>query len=908
MRITFSIPYVTEWGQKLYVSGEGDILGNWDTATALEMHLNRSGYWVVEVDVPMNLDKPLPYKYFLKDERNQGIIWESGPNRIVKPFSPNIEEAYCKDLWRPETPKDQVWYSKLFTEVLMKRSKGSSTAPLFGMHTPYQLRFQLYAPRVASNHVICVIGDHPSLGEWNPAHAFILEGGQYPLWTGELNLHEAGSISYKYALLDTTHGTIVQWEQGENRTVTISSSSHNKAIVLTDNEFRHAPNSWKAAGIAVPVFSLRTKEDTGVGEFLDLIPYIDWAQSIGIKLIQLLPINDTIATHTWVDSYPYAAISVFALHPIYLNLRAMSEHYGLTYADSYKETATILNNRSTIDYEGVMKVKSQFYKELYDEVKDIFLKEPSFLAFWEEHHSWLRPYAAFSYLRDQYGTASFKDWPAHSVYQSDEIDTLTDPSQSQYDDLAIHYFIQYHLHLQLSQAVAYAHEHQIALKGDIPIGIYRNSVDAWVQPEIYHMGVQAGAPPDDFAVRGQNWGFPTYYWEKMAQNNFSWWKKRLIHMSHYFDAYRIDHILGFFRIWEIPMNAVEGLLGHFNPSLPYHLDELSGNGLYLDYDRLCKPFIREHMLEPLFGPYTVVVKETFLHSPNYEQYELHEGFRTQREVEVYLQQREDWEVEMRDRIRQGLFSLISEVIFIEAPFSHREAFNPRIALQHTRSFQHLDQYTQSILNRLYDDYFYQRHEEFWRNEAMAKLPSITQATDMMVCGEDLGMVPDVVPSVMDELGILSLEIQRMPKDPQKQFGHPSDYPYLSVCSTSTHDMPTMRAWWEMDRARTQAFYRDILGHHDVAPYFCEPWVSQEIITQHLYSPSMWAIFPIQDILALDGQLRRENPHEEQINVPSNPQHYWRYRLHIDIDTLKQSENLNQLLIDLLKASDRNTDF
>ena len=148
-----------------------------------------------------------------------------------------------------------------------------------------------------------------------------------------------------------------------------------------------------------------------------------------------------------------------------------------------------------------------------------------------------------------------------------------------YPHISIYYFIQFHLHLQLLEATNYARANGVVLKGDIPIGISRNSVEAWTEPHYFNLNGQAGAPPDDFSVNGQNWGFPTYNWEVMEQDDYSWWMKRFRKMSEYFDAYRIDHILGFFRIWEIPMHAVHGLLGQFVPSLPMSREEIESYGL-----------------------------------------------------------------------------------------------------------------------------------------------------------------------------------------------------------------------------------------------------------------------------------------------------------------------------------------
>ena len=187
---------------------------------------------------------------------------------------------------------------------------------------------------------------------------------------------------------------------------------------------------------------------------------------------------------------------------------------------------------------------------------------------------------------------------------------------------------------------------------------------------------------------------------------------------------------------------------------------------------------------------------------------------------------------------------------------------------------------------------------------MKKLPALKDATNMLICGEDLGMVPHSVPEVMQQLGILSLEIQRMPKNPQTEFFHPKDAPYLSVITPSSHDMSTIRGWWEENREKTQRFYNQILGEHGTAPYFCEPWVNRAVILQHLYSPAMWAVFQLQDILGMNEKLRREDPSEERINNPANPNHYWNYRMHIPLEQLIKEKDFNKELKDYITNSGR----
>jgi 4-alpha-glucanotransferase len=385
----------------------------------------------------------------------------------------------------------------------------------------------------------------------------------------------------------------------------------------------------------------------------------------------------------------------------------------------------------------------------------------------------------------------------------------------------------------------------------------------------------------------------------MEEDHFEWWRQRFHQISNYFDAFRIDHILGFFRIWSIPLDAVEGIMGRFIPALPVHINEFGERGIWFDHDRYCQPFINEKIIGELFGDHTEFVKLHFIEADP-TGYRIKEEFNTQRKIEEYFEN----SAEGNEKVRQGLFDLVANVILFEDPGSNGQGYHFRIAMEATSSFRELDQASQQKLKELYINYFYKRQDEFWKGEAMKKLPALKEATNMLICGEDLGMVPHSVPEVMQDLGILSLEIQRMPKNPATEFFHPKDAPYLSVITPSSHDMSTIRGWWEESREKSQRFFNSILGETSEAPFFCEPWLNRAIVLQHLYSPAMWSIFQLQDLLGMSDNLRRENPHDERINEPANPAHFWNYRMHLTLEQLLKENDFNKELKDYIRNSGR----
>ncbi|GAA4016640.1 4-alpha-glucanotransferase [Hymenobacter fastidiosus] len=905
MILRFTLPFRTTWGQRLVVCGSEPSLGSWNLDHALSLNYQpAAGTWSQEISLPDEQPGTVEYKYVLLDDRTDSQDWEWGGNRSVdydgRPFSRVVLEDY----WRPAAQPENELHTAAFTKALMRRPAATGKSPKPAARLADSVvRFQLSAPRVDSGQLLCVLGSDPALGAWDARKAVVLSDQHYPTWTADVALeHPERTGQYKYGIWDPREKKIVCLETGDDRLIT-ASAERKTLRVRADETFRYA-TTWRGAGVALPVFALRSRRGLGVGEFPDLKLLVDWAAGTGLKMVQILPINDTTATHTWVDSYPYAAISVFALHPQYLNLDEVAELADPADRAELARLRDEFNGRDFVDYEPVMNAKWAFIKKLYQQEKKQFLADPAFRAFRAEQHSWLVPYAAFCALRDRFGTADFSQWPAE--FQTPQnLDRFTDDSQPGFDEVGLHFFTQFHLDQQLREAVEYARQRGVVLKGDLPIGIYRHSVDAWTQPELYHMDQQAGAPPDDFSTTGQNWRFPTYNWERMAEDGYTWWKQRMSHLARYFDTLRIDHILGFFRIWEMPAHSVEGLLGHFSPALPMSRQEIEQRLGWFDYGRLGEPYIRWHMLTDIFKDQAEAVRQEFLEDAGHGAFLLREGFRTQREIEQVFALKLAAEPGLTEHLtwlRTGLYQLTNEVLFVQ---TGADAYHPRITVDKSYSFRELNDADRSRMADIYYDFFYRRHEDFWRAQGLVKLPPVRYATDMLICGEDLGMVPASVPGVMKALGMLGLNIQRMPADPSVEFGHPDAAPYLSVVSPGSHDMSTVRGWWEEDPARTQRFFETILGHWgERAPYYCEPWVAREITVQHLHSPAMWAVFPLQDLLAMDKGLRRANPLDEQINVPSNPTHFWKYRLHHNLEELTQEVGFNHEVQQLVLASGR----
>jgi 4-alpha-glucanotransferase len=896
MNIVFRLNYHTVPGQSLWLkySAVLDEKGvRFDQVVPL--HWVNDRQWEVRVEVHGAGRFLLEYDYQLRQSSNRVKLEEwHGPRTAVVDLDA-YDALLLLDSWCSAGTVDYAFETNALLAVLPARG------PFPELETPENANhwFQLRMAAVPAGQVPCLIGSVDEIGGWGWHAAVPLVETAPNVWRKNLYLPVDWHIEYKYGLFDLALQCAVSLESGENRILPSRFIGTPQRTKVSDECYRRDVGGlFRGAGVAVPVFSLRGAKSLGVGEFADLKPLADWAQGVGLKLIQILPINDTTSSHDWRDSYPYSAISVFALHPLYLRIDDLAYAMPAAFKKELGAARDQLNPLEQVDYEAVMQVKTRLTRQIFDKHRAAILAGAAFRKFLEANGEWAISYAVFCVKRDHYGTADFSRWEEWAAFDRQRVIALTDPSQPEWLEIAYHLWLQSELDQQLADAVRHLHEHGLALKGDLPIGIDRQSADAWSAPHLFKMDAQAGAPPDAFAVKGQNWGFPTYDWEVMQKDDYAWWRSRFAQLSRYFDAYRIDHILGFFRIGQVPHDHVEGIMGHFDPALPIHIDEIRERGIDFNYNRFCRPYIREHFLWERFGDGAEHVKSRFLNDCGDGYFQLREQVSTQRRIADYFadEPADDW-------IQGGLLDCASDVLFFEVPDSNGKLFHPRCSMQTTFSYRELASEDRRRVEDLYNDYFYRRQEDFWQVRGYEKLPAMRKASPMLLCGEDLGMVPACVPAVLKELGILSLEIQRMPKTHETEFFNPQDAPYMSVVSPSTHDMSTLRAWWREDLQVTSRFAWQSFGIAFPDAELSGDLASR-ILWQHLQSPAMWAIFPLQDLLAIDESIRHPDPDAERINVPAIMPFYWRYRMHLGLDQLAAAGDFNRNLSRLIDASGR----
>lgn len=890
MTVQFNIEYKAMFGEQIVVNiqtEEGEL--------KLPLETTDGERWACDwcVESPEKL-----YTYYYSVER-EGKAVKTEWLIIKHQLDVNAKKAVAYTLydhWKA-MPEDAYLYSSAFTDCINHQApqemKPETDSKI--------VRLIVRAPQLRDGERLGVLGADKALGVWDVQKILPMIQHTYNEWVADIDAtHLEGShLEFKFVAFRNAKNELL-WETSMNRTVDLPEMKAGELVSYELDQAFFALYNRKLAGTQVPVFSLRTRKSAGIGDFGDLKTMIDFVASTGQKVLQLLPINDTTITHTWTDSYPYSCISVFAIHPQYADLHALPELKDAKARAEAEKTRAELNALDKIDYEKVNDFKINYLRQIFNQEGEKMMKTAEYKAFFQASELWLVPYAQYSYLRDKNGTADFNQWPDHQVWDEAERKVLADPKTAAYKNVAFFYFVQFVLDRQMQEAHEHAKAKGVILKGDIPIGVNRNGCDVWTEPKYFNLNGQAGAPPDDFSANGQNWGFPTYNWFEMLKDGCQWWNRRFKNMARYFDAYRIDHVLGFFRIWEIPVHSVHGLLGQFAPALAMSREEIESYGLHFQEDRFTRPFITDWVLDRMFHERAGEVKEKYLDRLDDERYQMKPEVDAQRKVEALFADATD---EKELWLRDGLYALISDVLFVR-DHTNPGVFHPRISAQLDFIYESLYDNDKAAFNRLYNDYFYRRNNQFWYQEAMKKLPKLVQATRMLVCAEDLGMVPDCVPWVMDELKILSLELQSMPKDPSVKFGHLSRNPYRSVCTISSHDMPTLRMWWDENIQRTQEYYNTMLYRQGSAPHPLPGWLASDIISRHLTSPSMLCILSIQDWLATDEALRLPDADAERINIPATPKHYWRYRMHLNIEDLAADKRFVQNITEMISQSGR----
>ncbi|MGL1902316.1 MAG: 4-alpha-glucanotransferase [Fibrobacterales bacterium] len=633
------------------------------------------------------------------------------------------------------------------------------------------------------------------------------------------------------------------------------------------------------AGVAIPLFSLRSEEGCGVGEFNDLLPFAQWCKKCDLDLIQLLPVNDT-----GEESSPYGAKSAFALNPIFLHLDSIE---GVSkYTALLKKKKKYFNDSERVLYSELYRFKMEILKKVYTDQSSIVAGDTQFHK-WIESNSWVRTYCAYSVLKEKNSKKSWQEWGDEKNPTIKMIDTLW---EKEWEEVLFYAWVQFIAEDQFLKVVQSLDAIGVKIKGDIPILINEDSADVWGMRKFFDLSMRAGAPPDMFSYTGQNWGFPCYKWETIEKDDFSWWKMRLAQSAKFFHAIRIDHVLGFFRIWQTQESEQSGMLGVFNPYKPITIDTLQGMGFSDQTIRyLTHPVYSKEYICDLMGEYCGEAISRYFSEIEPGEFKLGESVDSEKKINSLNESSE---------VKDILRTIYWNRVFI----SHTEGeYYPFWYYYDAPVFTGLPDHEQKVLGDLIN-HNNGIQEEIWEHFGRKLLGMMAQETDMLVCAEDLGVVPNCVGKVLQELGMLSLKIERWARDYHADgapFINPSHYPRLSVCSPSCHDSSTLRGYWEEEWDREN--YYPLLNNEGECPTELTSALARKIIERNLNSNSLLTIIPFQDYMALDGSMiKDENPDDERINIPGTmDETNWTWRMDKSIEELLKSKTYNKLLKDVI---------
>ena len=657
-------------------------------------------------------------------------------------------------------------------------------------------------------------------------------------------------------------------------------------------------------GTVIPVGALRSGKSIGVGEFSDLAEFGVLCVKMGIGLVQLLPVNDT-----GYQSSPYSALTAFGLNPLYLRIGDLPEASGYEAdIDSIKKK---FNSAPRFPYEAILRAKMDLLRKIYDANKEKIAASAS-LKSWIKVNSWVKPYAVYRRLKETNGEKSWKEWNAKersSKEKGAKEKNLKERNliEALWDDPALaekHMFwawLQEALDTQFSAAAANLKKLGICLMGDIPILMNEDSCDVWAHPELFNQELSAGAPPDMYSPEGQNWGFPTYNWHAHSKDSFTWWKGRLKAAEKYYQAYRIDHVLGFFRIWASGRENNTALLGRYVPYIPVNpkdFKDLNFNEGRIHW--ICEPHIMtgelwEALRADWGGPYSEVelsaaairVLELALERVGEEELWLFKkSIRGEKDIDA---------LDIHSAAKAFLRKAFGDRIFFEP---EPNQFFPAWYYKQSRAYASLSDEEKEGLEKLLETRNL-NSEKIWEEEGARLLSMLTVSSPMLPCAEDLGAVPACVPKVLSKLNILGLRVVRWHRDWYKE-GQPyipfEDYPELSVCTPAVHDSSCLREWW--DTEADQKVFSGFIGVPSL-PKVYNPGTARIVINKVATAASRFRIFQIQDLLHLSNCWYAEDPSSERINIPGTSNDFnWTYRLPATMSELLKDEDLIRAVSEL----------
>lgn len=915
LTVRFRVKCHTSFGEELFIVGDCKELGNWQTKCAQQLFYEAdSDSWVGDICFPLTSStRTIQYKYF-KSNDTQEAQWEPEENHIIhldSVASPAFVEI--SDTFRWNDPILNTFTRSAFTEVITKRTNPVAPpriSPNKVNPGEVSVNFSVMCPYVKRNQTLCIVGSCPELGEWNPEKALLLADLDFPLWTGAATFKRSSfPFEYKYIIRDQeseTHevheiesvedeekDTHYIWENCENRTckgVTgeFVDASFPATIIVSDWYISPNANLFRGMGIHCPLFSVRTSESCGVGQYSDIRRLVDLCKLIGSSMIELLPLNDTTASpnsYQIRNSSPYNIISCFALNPIYINLLEIIPSLPSDIFNDIASHKFQFEQRREVDYGDVYRFKMNILHKIYDISKELRSTDyDDFCAFNEE---WLNPYSLFCVLCDEQGTSEFWKWNLKVRHiTTEEINRI---SREKEDETKFIKWVQFIADRQLRASAEYASSSGIVLKVDVPFGVQRNSCDCWCNERLFKLDFQEGSAPSQEEPEGGNYGYAAYNWKAMKTDNFSWWRLRMKRLSDLFQSVHIDHVEDFFRAYLIhhcdfssifdSVSTFEKVMGHFSPSNCITKEELDQKGLW-DIERYVRPYVRLHILREKFGSEADSVANNFFVprriDGNDDFYDFKDSCNTPEKLESILN-RTIPDVSKRNHYRTCLLQLLSNVILIRSSCPNHENsfyFRSNVTIEHVEengsvfpstSFNELDNHQKQQILELYNEYLFGRQSELWLREGVPKLEMLDKSSKMLLFGDFSADYGDLFERESECKSIIQLQNSLHGNKKNKTYESASSFAYLSQCQPSHPAASSIRAWWEENKNSAFNFWRDELKQNpEKFNQYCVCDILSKVIEYNLNSQSMWCVLLLQDVVNTFDCLRREYPNEERI--------------------------------------------
>ena len=668
----------------------------------------------------------------------------------------------------------------------------------------------------------------------------------------------------------------------------------------------------KRTGIVVPISALYTKDCPSCGDFLALKDLADFCKKAGFSIVQLLPVNDT-----GTQSSPYSGLSAFALHPLFIRINALPEFAAAmkgnkAFATAYKAFEKEFGYKKRFDYDAVLGEKTKLLHLLFNYIEKKNSKDEAEanklnkeLAKFVRSNQWIIPYAVFKNIKDENMQASWKSWD--ESIQKLSYDQIKLKWQNKAKKSSHDFFVWCQLRAseQFKEGAESLRAKKIILKGDIPILMNEDSVDCWTYPEFFRQELRAGSPPDGGNPMGQNWGFPTYDWDRLEADEFTWWKDRIKTSAQYYDAFRIDHILGFFRIWASKENETTAYLGHTIPYADFTRKTL--NELGFDDDRIkwiSEPHIPTGTIENITWNHdeaTAVLEKVC------DRVKTEELWTFKKEIdgdkEIYAMNFFEDEGK-NNAVKNALAEKWRDRSLIQIK---KDRFIKVYAFENSTAWKTLSGEEQEKLRKLFEE-IEVKENKLWEKQATTTLSAIVHASDMIPCAEDLGVNLPVMPEVLKKLDILSLKVIRWTRQWDKP-GQPyipfTDYPELSVATTSVHDSSTLRQWWNQEKDSVWTFINSVECENkpDGNSAFT-PEIAEFILRSLASCKSALLINPLQDYLFLEHSFYLENEDDERINIPGSVNTFnWTYRIPVTIEEMSGNKGLLNKIKTIVETHD-----